>query len=56
MAKYAEHFGLSYSPNRPKLVEENWYLDALKMRCQSTSHLSSLKSFLDICDRIDLSQ
>jgi hypothetical protein len=56
MAKYAEHFGLSYSPNRPKLVEENWYLDALKMRCQSTSHLSSLKLFLDICDRLDLSQ
>jgi hypothetical protein len=47
MAKYAEHFGLRYSSKNPRLVEENWYLDALKMRCQSTSHLSSLKLFLD---------
>ncbi len=48
---YVEHFGLRYSP---KLVEESWYLDALKMRCQSTSHLSSLKLFLNICGRIDI--
>jgi hypothetical protein len=41
------------SKKNPKVVEGKKYLDALKKRCESMNHLSSLKLLLDIWDSIE---
>ncbi|MFM6000855.1 MAG: hypothetical protein ACKPCI_03070, partial [Dolichospermum sp.] len=51
--EYLKQFGLSYSNKNPKVVECKKYLDALKKRCESMNHLSSLKLLLDIWDSIE---
>lgn len=55
LEEYLKEFGLSYSKKNPKFIEERSYLDGLKERCESTTHLSSLKLLLDTWDRIDIS-
>lgn len=54
LKEYFKEFGLSYSKKNPKFIEEKKYLDALQKRCQSTSHLSSLKLLLDIWNSIEM--
>lgn len=51
--EYLKQFGLSYSEGNPKVVADKKYLDALKKRCESMNHLSSLKLLLDIWDSIE---
>lgn len=51
--EYLKQFGLSYSEGNPKVVADKKYLDALKKRCESMNHLSSLKLLLDIWGRIE---
>lgn len=53
LKQYLQQFGLSYSKKNPKVVEDKKYLDALKKRCESMNHLSSLKLLLDIWDSIE---
>ena len=53
LQEYLRRFGLSYSKKDPKVVEGKKYLDALKKRCESMNHLSSLKLLLDIWDSIE---
>ena len=53
LKEYLQQFGLSYSKKNPKVVEDKKYLDALKKRCESMNHLSSLKLLLDIWDSIE---
>jgi hypothetical protein len=53
LQEYLRRFGLSYSKKDPKVVAEKKYLDALKKRCESMNHLSSLKLLLDIWDSIE---
>jgi hypothetical protein len=53
LKEYLKEFGLSYSKKDPKVVADKKYLDALKKRCESMNHLSSLKLLLDIWGRIE---
>jgi hypothetical protein len=53
LQEYLGQFGLFYSKKNPKVVEGKKYLDALKKRCESMNHLSSLKLLLDIWDSIE---
>ena len=53
LQEYLRRFGLSYSKKDPKVVADKKYLDALKKRCESMNHLSSLKLLLDIWDSIE---
>lgn len=53
LQEYLRRFGLFYSKKNPKVVEGKKYLDALKKRCESMNHLSSLKLLLDIWDSIE---
>ena len=53
LKEYLKEFGLSYSKKDPKVVADKKYLDALKKRCESMNHLSSLKLLLDIWDSIE---
>ncbi|MFM6215437.1 MAG: hypothetical protein ACKPCQ_02620 [Dolichospermum sp.] len=53
LQEYLKQFDLSYSKKNPKVVECKKYLDALKKRCESMNHLSSLKLLLDIWDSIE---
>lgn len=53
LKEYLKQFGLSYRENNPKVVADKKYLDALKKRCESMNHLSSLKLLLDIWDSIE---
>ena len=53
LKEYLKQFDLRYSKKDPKVIAEKKYLDALRKRCHSTNHLSSLKLLLDIWDRIE---
>jgi hypothetical protein len=53
LQEYLGQFGLFYSKKNPKVVADKKYLDALKKRCESMNHLSSLKLLLDIWDSIE---
>jgi len=52
LKEYLREFGLSYSKNNPQAIQDEKYLEALKKRCQSTHHLTSLKLLLDIWNQI----
>lgn len=44
-----------YTKQRPREVEERYYLDQLKRRVAETSHLRSLRNFFELCEKISSS-
>jgi hypothetical protein len=52
LKEYLKEFGLSYRKNNPVFLEDAKYFNALRKRCHSTNHLTSLRILLDVWDRI----